>query len=223
MTDLERELCGPDTSSRVERSTDLWPMSRETHRKRFETSVHNQLRIIEECARGEDVRDGLLETPRRVTKMWLDELTSGYSVDIESLFKRFRDHGDYNGMVVLKDVPVASQCEHHMVPFVGYAHVAYLPGEWVLGLSKIPRLVDAYARRLQIQERLTQQVHDALVKYLEPRGVMVVIEAEHLCMTLRGVQAPGTKTMTSSVSGLFRDPNEYSREEFFRLLNGSSR
>jgi GTP cyclohydrolase I len=202
----------------IEPEADLWPQSRITHHKRFVTAVHNQLRIIEECGRGEDVRAGLKETPQRVAKMWLDELTSGYAIDVESLFKVFDDHGDYNGMVVLKDVPVMSQCEHHLVPFVGYAHVAYFPGEHVLGLSKIPRVIDAYARRLQIQERLTQQIHDALDKYLKPRGVIVVIEAEHLCMTLRGVQRPGTKTMTSAVSGIFRDPDEYARAEFFQLL-----
>ena len=196
----------------------LYPMSRSDHRKRFETRVHDQLRIIEECKRGEDVRPGLVETPARVTKMWLDELTSGYQVDIPGLFKTFDDHEHYNGMVALKDIPVMSQCEHHMVPFVGYAHVAYFPGERVIGLSKLPRVVEAYSRRLQIQERLTQQIHDALQDNLDPRGVIVVLECEHLCMTLRGIQRPGTRTMTSAVSGLFRDPDENARDEFFQLL-----
>lgn len=197
---------------------DLWPHSKVTHRKRFMTQVRDQLRIIEECGRGVDLRSGLDETPERVTAMWLDELTSGYEVDIESLFKKFQDHGSYTGMVTLTDIPVMSQCEHHLVPFVGYAHIAYFPGEFVLGLSKLPRLVDAYARRLQIQERLTQQIHDAIELYLEPRGTIVVIQAEHLCMTLRGIQKPGTKTTTTSVSGLFRDPSERARDEFFQML-----
>lgn len=195
-----------------------YPVDRVTHRKRFETRVRDQLRIIEECGRGEELRGGLKETPKRVTKMWLDELTSGYGVDIEHLFKKFDDHESYTGMVALKDIPVMSQCEHHLVPFVGYAHVAYFPGEYVLGLSKLPRVVDAYSRRLQIQERLTQQIHDALEKYLKPRGAIVVLECEHLCMTLRGIQRPGTRTMTSAVSGLFRDPSEQARDEFFQLL-----
>lgn len=201
----------------------LYPQSKIEHRKRFESAVHNQLRIIEECGRDEDVRQGLLETPKRVTKMWLDELTSGYDVDIEGIFKMFDDHGDYDGMVAVKDVPVRSQCEHHLVPFVGYAHVAYFPDKHVIGLSKIPRLVDAFSRRLQIQERLTQQIHDALREHLNPRGVMVIVECEHMCMTLRGVQAPGTMTMTSAVSGLFRDPTETARDEFFQLINKGDR
>lgn len=198
----------------------LWPQDRVTHRKRFTTSVHNQLRVMEECGRDEDLRPGLERTPLRVTRMWLDELTSGYKVDIETLFQRvFDDHENYSGMVALSDIPVRSQCEHHLVPFVGYAHIAYFPEKRVIGLSKLPKLVDAYSRRLQLQERLTQQIHDAIEKYLDPRGIIVVIEAEHLCMTLRGVQAPGTKTMTSAVSGIFRDTNEYAREEFFALIN----
>lgn len=198
---------------------DYWPQSRTDNRKRFETLVEDQLRIIYECGRGEQgLRSGLIETPERVTKMWLDELTSGYAVDIEGLFKTFDDHENYNGMVVLKDIPVRSQCEHHMVPFVGYAHIGYFPDQRVVGLSKLPRLVDAYSRRLQLQERLTQQIHDAMLEHLHPRGVIVVVEAEHLCLTLRGVQQPGTMTMTSAVSGLFRDTDEYARDEFFHLI-----
>lgn len=168
-----------------------------------------------------DSQEGLLETPRRVARMWHDELTSGYRTDIEKLFKTFPDEG-YSGMVMLTDVPVTSTCEHHMVPFVGYAHIAYFPDGRVVGLSKLPRLVDAFSRRLQVQERLTQQVHDAIEQYLTPRGAIVVVEAEHLCMTLRGIQKPGTKTMTCSVSGLFRDPAEGAREEFFTMLRASN-
>lgn len=186
--------------------------------KRAKFLMYEFLRVLEGSTLGKDLRPGLERTPHRVTKMWLEELTSGYKVDIPSLFRTFDDHEDYEGMVVLKGIPVTSQCEHHLVPFVGYASVGYFPSDRVIGLSKIPRLVDAFARRLQLQERLTQQVHDALVEHLDPRGVIVVIECEHLCMTLRGVQSPGTKTLTSAVSGLFRDPTERAREEFFNLI-----
>lgn len=196
----------------------LYAKSKEENRKEFQHEVARQLRIIEECGREEDLREGLERTPYRVTRMWLDELTSGYGVDVEHLFRTFSDHGDYDGMIVLDRIPVMSQCEHHLVPFTGYASVGYFPGEYVIGLSKLPRVVDAFARRLQIQERLTQQIHDAIERYLKPRGVIVVVEAEHLCMTLRGIQSPGTKTTTSCVSGLFRDPSERAKDEFFQLL-----
>src|SRR4051812_21002818 len=197
---------------------DLFGKDKKSNEKEFRLQVARQLRIIEECGVGVDLREGLQRTPMRVTRMWLEELTSGYKVDVPSLFRTFDDHEGYDGMVALTRIPVRSQCEHHLVPFVGYAHIAYFPGDRVIGLSKLPRVVDAYARRLQLQERLTQQIHDALDLNLEPRGVIVVIEAEHMCMTLRGIQAPGTKTMTSAVSGLFRDPVERAKDEFFALI-----
>lgn len=162
-------------------------------------------------------REGTDDTPGRVARMWIDELCSGYSADVTALLKTFDSQG-YDGMVLVKDVPLVSTCEHHLVPFTGVAHVAYFPDGKVVGLSKIKRLVDAYARRLQIQERLTTEVADALVKHLEPRGVMVVVEAEHLCMTIRGVQAPGTRTITSAVRGLFNTNAEGEKEEFLRLI-----
>lgn len=209
-----------ETNSKEDTGT--WNADRLTHRPRFTTAVRNQLRIIEECSTGEDLRDGLRRTPERVTRMWLDELTSGYEVDVPELFRTFDDHQDYEGMIVVKDIPVTSQCEHHLVPFVGYAHIGYFPSDRVIGLSKLPRVVDAFSRRLQLQERLTQQIHNALEENLEPRGTIVVIEAEHLCMTLRGIQKPGTKTMTSAVSGLFRDTTEFARQEFFALAGLSA-
>lgn len=165
--------------------------------------------------------EGLRETPERVSRMWLDELTSGYDVDVSSLFRLF-PHEGYAGMVVVKDIPVTSTCEHHMLPIIGYAHIGYIPDEHVIGLSKLPRIVNAYARRLQIQERLTQQVHDAIEKYLQPKGTIVAISAEHTCTTIRGVQAPGTKTVTCSVSGPFRDNTENAREEFFEHVRKES-
>lgn len=164
---------------------------------------------------------GVQETPDRVARMWLNELTSGYAVDVESLFRLFPDEG-YGGMVVVKDVPVTSVCEHHLVPIVGYAHLAYFPDGKVIGLSKLPRVVNAFARRLQLQERLTQQVHGAIETYLQPRGAIVVIEAEHLCMTVRGVQAPGTRTITCVVSGAFHANIDHEKEEFFRHIGKSA-
>lgn len=190
----------------------------------FQDAVSQQLHSMNgSTGEGGQLRDGLRETPKRVARMWLDELTAGYSVDVPGLFKTFDDHEDYNGMIVLKDIPVRSQCEHHLVPFVGYAHIGYFPDKCVIGLSKLPRVVEAYARRLQLQERLTVQIHDAIRDNLNPRGVIVVLECEHLCLTLRGVQQPGTKTMTSMVSGMFRDTGEYSREEFFNLIKVGAR
>lgn len=165
----------------------------------------------------EGPREGTDDTPRRVAAMYLNELCSGYKVDIEALLRTFPNDG-YEGMVIVRDVPVTSLCEHHLVPFVGYAHIGYFPNGRVVGLSKLARVVNAYARRLQIQERLTQQVCEALETYIKPRGVMVVVEAEHLCMTIRGVQAPGTKTITSAVTGLFNDNQEGEKEEFLRLV-----
>lgn len=162
-------------------------------------------------------RTGVHDTPDRVARMWVQELTSGYDADFESILKTFPSE-DYDGIVTVKDIPVTSTCEHHLVPFVGYAHIGYLPGEEVVGLSKLPRLVNAFSRRLQIQERLTKQIADTLDKFLKPRGVIVVVEAEHLCMTIRGVQAPGTKTLTSAVRGLFNTNEEGEKEEFFRLI-----
>jgi len=162
-------------------------------------------------------RKGLDDTPDRVARMYVDELCSGHDVDVPSLFRTFENEG-YDGMILVKDVPLVSLCEHHLVPFVGHAHIGYFPNGKVVGLSKVARVVHAYARRLQIQERLTKQVCDAIEKNLEPRGAMVVIEAEHLCMTIRGVQAPGTKTITSAVTGLFNENNEGEKEEFLRLI-----
>jgi len=148
--------------------------------------------------------DGIRETPERVGRMWVEELTIGYDVDVPSLFRLF-DAEDFAGMIVVKDIPVRSLCEHHLVPIVGYAHLGYFPAGRVIGLSKLARLVEAYARRLQVQERLTRQVHAAMSEHLEQNGVAVMIEAEHMCMTLRGVQAPGTKTVTATMTGRFQE------------------
>jgi GTP cyclohydrolase I len=164
---------------------------------------------------------GIEETPGRAARMWLDELTAGYHVDIPGLFRLFEPE-DYEGIVVVKDIPVRSTCVHHLVPFVGYAAIGYVPKDHVLGLSKLARLVDAHARRLQIQENLTKEVITSLETYLQPKGAIVVVSAEHMCMTLRGVQAPGTKTITSDVCGVFETDPSY-KEEFFTMLGNGGK
>lgn len=163
---------------------------------------------------GEDpTRDGLLETPRRVVKA-MREMTSGYQSKVDEILAVTFDV-DCDEMVVVKDIPFASMCEHHMLPFTGTATVAYVPGKRVVGLSKIARLVDAYSKRLQVQERLTTQIADAMVEHLNPKGVGVIIKAHHSCMSLRGVGKAGTM-MTSALRGVMRDKPE-ARAEFLDL------
>lgn len=171
---------------------------------------------------GEDPgRSGLRETPARVSRA-LMELTSGYRTDIKTEIKTFDAEGA-DQMVCQWNIPLYSLCEHHMLPFAGYAHIGYIPKEKVIGLSKLKRVTDHFARRLQIQERLTREIVDYLDGALQPRGVIAVVEAEHFCMTMRGVQAPGTLTTTSAVTGDFLDPKEGSREEFMALLGRQGR
>ena len=166
---------------------------------------------------GEDpARDGLRRTPERVDKA-LRYLTSGYRADISKILNEAFYEVKYDEMVVVKDIEFFSLCEHHMLPFYGKMHVAYLPCEKVIGLSKIPRLVDMFARRLQIQENLTMQIADALMKTLHPRGVGVVIEAKHLCMMMRGVEKQNSVMKTSCLLGVFKD-DARTRSEFLSLL-----
>ncbi len=169
---------------------------------------------------GEDpAREGLQATPRRVAAMY-EELFAGVDDDPEShLTVTFA--ADHDEMVMVRDIPFASLCEHHMVPFIGKVHVGYIPGDdgRVTGLSKLARLVDVYARRLQVQERMTTQIADTMEKVLVPRGVLVVVEAEHLCMSMRGVKKPGTLTITSAVRGLFRD-DPRTRAEAMQYVHG---
>ena len=170
---------------------------------------------------GEDFkRPGVHETPARVVKAW-GEWFAGYSIDPDALFKVFEDGapGESNDQLVLEtNIPVYSWCEHHMAPIVGFAHVAYIPGKAIVGLSKLARVVDAYARRLQVQERLTNQIADCIQRNLEPLGVGVVITAEHFCMCTRGVKLGGVKTTTSALRGaLLHEPE--ARSEFFSLIS----
>jgi GTP cyclohydrolase I len=167
---------------------------------------------------GEDPeRPGLVGTPERVHRMYM-ELTAGYHVDPERLINQAIFAVDYSEMVVVKDIPFYSLCEHHLLPFFGTAAVAYIPRGHVIGLSKIPRVVEMYARRLQVQERMTQEIADFLEEHLQPRGVGVVIEATHLCAAMRGVRKPGTVMTTSAVLGLFRTADR-TRAEFFAHLD----
>ncbi len=166
---------------------------------------------------GEDVqREGLDQTPERVARMF-DELLAGYRVDPYALINDAIFQVDYDEMVVVKDIEFYSLCEHHLLPFLGKAHVAYLPRERVIGLSKIPRIVDLFARRLQVQERMTRQIADFLQAAIEPHGVAVVVEGVHLCSKIRGVKKADAKMITSAMLGSFRD-NQLTRQEFMAHL-----
>ena len=172
-------------------------------------------RILQEIGEDPD-REGLRGTPDRVHRMYT-ELTAGYHVDPERLVNGAIFDIDHSEMVVVREIPLYSLCEHHLLPFFGTAAVAYIPEGRVIGLSKIPRIVEMYARRLQVQERLTQQVADFLMERLAPKGVAVVLEASHLCAVMRGVRKPGTIMTTSAVLGIFR-ANDKTRAEFFAHL-----
>lgn len=166
---------------------------------------------------GEDPdREGLLGTPARV-KESLTFLTEGYRQDPRNLIENAVFSDKHEEMVLIKDIPIYSLCEHHLLPFFGHAHVGYIPNEKIVGISKIARMVDLFARRLQVQERLTNQIADTLMEVLAPKGVAVVIEAEHLCMQMRGVQKRGTSIITSSMLGAFRRRPE-TRAEFMNLI-----
>ena len=159
-------------------------------------------------------REGLLKTPLRVAKSVLF-LNQGYTLDPEEILLSARFREDYREMVIVKDIEIYSMCEHHMIPFIGKAHVAYIPDKYITGLSKIARVVEIYARRLQVQERLTMQIKDAINNTLKPLGVAVVIEAQHLCMSMRGIQKQNSVTTTSDFIGAFE--RDKTRAEFFHL------
>ncbi len=166
---------------------------------------------------GEDPqREGLLKTPERVAKA-MKFLTNGYALNPDEIIESAIFHEDYSEMVIVKDIEVYSMCEHHMLPFFGKAHVAYIPDGKIVGLSKIPRVVDAFSRRLQVQERLTLEIRDAIQRTLAPKGVAVVIECAHMCMQMRGVQKQNSVTTTSAFTGLFMT-NDATRREFINLV-----
>lgn len=165
---------------------------------------------------GEDTgREGLQDTPERIAKM-CEELFDGYRQDAQTHLSR-TFHADTGNMVVEKDIPFYSVCEHHLLPFYGKVHIGYIPEGKVVGISKLARTVEVFARRAQIQEQLTEQIAEAIMTYLQPRGVMVVIEAEHMCMTMRGIRKPGAKTSTYVVKGIF-DEDAGLREMFMKLI-----
>ena len=188
--------------------------SDETYDREFEQLVR---RMLERMGEQPD-REGLKRTPYRVAKA-MDFLTSGYKMTVQDVVRNAVFEEPCEEMVVVKDIEFYSLCEHHMLPFFGKAHVAYLPNNRLLGLSKIARIVDVFARRLQIQERLTNQVADAMTEILEPHGVGVVIEASHFCMMMRGVEKQSSLTVTSAMRGTLRD-NARSRSELLELIRG---
>ena len=162
-------------------------------------------------------REGLIETPKRVLKAY-NEFFSGYSKNPEEILaKTFEEVEGYDEMVIVKNIHFSSHCEHHMVPFIGKAHIAYIPNNRVVGISKLPRLLEVYAKRLQIQEKLTAQVADTINNVLKPKGVAVVIDASHQCMTIRGVQKPNSSTVTSHMTGIFRS-DVRTRNELMQLI-----
>jgi GTP cyclohydrolase I len=179
-----------------------------------EAIIHSLLAVVVE---GDDPnREGLDETPARVVKAW-KHWTSGYAVDIPSLFKAFEDGGDnYDQMVIVKDIPIYSKCEHHLADIFGTVTIAYIPNGKVVGLSKLSRVADAYARRLQVQERLTGQIADAIQEHLEPLGVGVLVRARHMCMESRGICQQGHHTITTALRGLIKSEPQ-TRSEFLRL------
>lgn len=198
-----------DSSERIE------PRPNTVDHDRIERAVRDILEAI-----GEDAdRDGLLDTPARVARMYA-EISGGLQEDPADHLRKVFDV-DHDEMIMVRDIPIYSMCEHHLLPFHGTAHVAYIPkpGGKITGLSKIARMVDGYARRPQVQERLTRQMADAVRDILDPAGVLAVVEAEHMCMSMRGVRKPGSSTVTSAVHGIFRD-SAATRAEAMRFLTG---
>lgn len=187
--------------------------------KRTKEEAEAAVRVLIEWAGDDPNREGLLETPSRVAKSY-QQLFAGNAEDPRGyLEKTFEEVGGYDELIVLRDIRVVSFCEHHMLPFIGRAHVGYLPTNRVVGISKLARVVNGFARRLQIQEKLTAEIAEAIQDVLQPQGVGVMIEAEHSCMTMRGVNTPGSNLITSRLMGVIRD-DPRTREEFLRLARG---
>ncbi|MFP3723135.1 GTP cyclohydrolase I FolE [Niallia circulans] len=178
--------------------------------------IEEAIRLLLEAVGEDPNREGLLDTPKRVAKMY-EEVFSGLTIDPKEYFETIF-HEEHEELVLVKDIPFYSMCEHHLVPFYGKAHVAYIPkGGRVAGLSKLARAIEAVSKRPQLQERITSTVADTMMETLEPHGVMVVVEAEHMCMTMRGVKKPGAKTVTSAVRGVFQTDSD-KRAEVFALI-----
>ena len=185
--------------------------------KPSEEQVLKAVKTLIEWAGDDPTREGLVETPQRVLKAY-NEFFSGYEMDPEEILeKTFEEVEGYDEMVIVKDIRVESHCEHHMVPIIGKAHIGYIPDKRVVGISKLARLVDVYAKRLQTQETMTAQIGQSIEKVLKPRGVAVVVDAAHQCMTTRGVHKMNSSTITSCMKGIFRD-KETTRSEFLNLV-----
>jgi GTP cyclohydrolase I len=195
--------------------------SRIAEKKPTRSEAEDAVRTLIRWTGDDPTREGLIDTPSRVVRAY-EEFFAGYSEDAEEILRRTFDETDgYDEMVVLRDIRLESHCEHHMVPIIGKAHVAYLPANRVVGISKLARIVEIYSRRLQIQEKLTAQIANSIQDVLHPRGVAVVIEAAHQCMTTRGVRKPGVTMVTSRMLGAFRD-NPATRREFMALIGNPS-
>jgi len=209
---LSRISTRPDRSSSTHAKNGEHPTRTEVSQEEMMTAVETLLLGV-----GEDPeREGLLKTPKRVAEA-MRFLTNGYNQSLEDLVNGAIFDEGHEEMVLVRDITVFSLCEHHMLPFMGKAHVAYIPNQKVIGLSKLARIVEMYARRLQVQERLTRQVAEAVQTVLDPQGVAVVMEASHMCMVMRGVQKPGSWTVTSAMLGVFQD-DQKTREEFLNLI-----
>src|ERR1700751_2068739 len=197
-------------------------MSDDAKNRPTQDDAEAAVRTLIEWAGDDPAREGLLETPKRVAKAY-KELFAGYETDPKKYLERtFDEVGGYDELVVLRDIRVVSFCEHHMLPFQGVAHVGYLPTNRVVGISKLARVVNGFARRLQIQEKLTAEIADAIQDILKPKGVGVVIVSEHSCMTMRGVNTPGSRLTTSSLLGVVRD-DPRTRQEFLELVRNGER